>query len=228
MSEKTIDIQGNKKQMHLLCLHISEADSLLQNDKLLSDIPQSMSETDTLWVFLYDDTGKLDVSLTPMSIAEKIREGTGLILKNIITRYSEGDSTGGLDTRYEEILFFVKDKREYIFDKDSIRVEHVYKGNEWGNRKKGQSAYHDTEVRRYNPDGKDPGNVWLEEVRNQTSGETVDEILPVSRSEAVKRCVRVGSNEGETIHIYSSSNVPTNLKKSISEEERRVNVLNYE
>ncbi|WP_177187389.1 DNA-methyltransferase [Peptostreptococcus sp. D1] len=47
-------------------------------------------------------------------------------------------------------VWFVKDKKEFHFNKDEIREKPIWKDVEWGKRKKN-----------YNPKGKDPGNVWI-------------------------------------------------------------------
>jgi hypothetical protein len=102
-------------------------------------------------------------------------------------------------------------------------VEHVYEGNEWGGeRKEGNSAYHDTKVRRYNPDGKDPGNVWLDEDRSQTSDQSVNESRPIPLTEAIRRCVLVGSSEGETVYTLHCDDAVGN---AIEEEGRKAKSL---
>lgn len=162
-------------------------------------IYDEMDQRETLWVFVpnrYEGT----TSWSPaMVLADYVREEAPLVLKNTIVRHTDPETASGLQSVYETILFLVKDRREYRFDKDGIRVAHVYEGNEWGDRETGRSAYHDTEVKRYNPAGKDPGNVWLEEERGETDDETVDEIHPLPRTEAVTRCVRAGSTEDEVV-----------------------------
>lgn len=182
----------------------SSLEALLERTAdLWPEIYGRMTPRETLWVFTanyYADDGTWPV---PMALADRIREEADFTLKNIVTRYRDPTDGGDLRSSYEEILFLVKDKRQYFFDKDPIRIAHVYEGNEWGGeRETGRSAYHDTEVRRYNPDGKDPGNVWLEEVRTGTEDQTVDETRPLPRIEAFKRCLRAGSTVGETVYLW--------------------------
>lgn len=181
----------------------SRQDLLDATEGLWARVRDEMSPRDTLWVFSpHIDQG--DSALpTAMAVGELAKDEAGLALKNIITRYKDPSGEGDLLNIQEEILFLVKNKREYVFNKDPIRVSHVYKGNEWGeDRETGRSSYHDTEVQRYNPEGKDPGNVWLEEVRDQTAGEALDETKPLPRNEAFRRCLLAGSNEGERIHFW--------------------------
>jgi len=204
--------QDKVTRMHVVDLaplteDATAVDSLLQRiTQLWSTIYDEMEPEETLWIFVPNTYQEGVCWSVPMAIADRARANTGLILKNIVTRHQEFCSNGDMDNSYEEILFFVKDKRAYRFNKDAIRVAHVYKGNEWGGeREKGNSAYHDTEVRRYNPEGKDPGNVWLNEHRDQTSDETVDETKPLSRTEALRRCLRAGSEEDEEVTLWTAN-----------------------
>lgn len=192
--------------MHLVDISskIAEADSI---DNLLADtsgywnrIYDEMEPSETLWIIAPNQYQETQYWSPAMMLADYIRDESPFYLKNTIIRYTNPEPASGLQSVYETILFAVKDKRQYRFNKDAIRVAHVYKGNEWGDREKGNSAYHDTEVKRYNPDGKDPGNVWVDEDRSQTSDETVDEIYPLPRTEALKRCIRAGSKEGEIVN----------------------------
>jgi hypothetical protein len=167
---------------------------------LWSPLYERMDSEETLWVLA--PNAYRDGQLWPvaMAVADHARENSDLVLKNTMTVHRWDDRGADMESAYDEILFFVKDKRGYQFHKDRIRVEHVYEGNEWGGeRKAGNSAYHDTEVRRYNPDGKDPGNVWLDEDRTQTNNQEIDEVEPIPIEEAIRRCVLAGSCENETI-----------------------------
>jgi hypothetical protein len=177
-----------------------------------------MRATETLWVFVPNEHRKEGFLPAAMVVGDDARRESDLILKNVITVHREAESDRDLRGVYEEILLLVRDASEYQFHKNAIRVDHVYQGNEWGGeREKSQSSYHDTPVRRYNPDGKDPGNVWLTEHRDETAGETVDETEPISRTEAAKRCVRAGSMEGETMYAFSVSD---DVARTIEVEDR--------
>ena len=181
-----------------------------------------MSITETLWVYAPNDYRDGRLWPVAMAVADFARNESPLVLKNIITVHQWRDRGGDMASAYDEILFFVKDMREYQFYKDRIRVEHVYKGNEWGGeRKEGNSAYHDTKVRRYNPDGKDPGNVWLTEDRTETDTQEVDRTESISVEEAVRRCVLVGSNEGETVYTLWADD----FENKITGEKRTVEKL---
>ena len=163
-----------------------------------------MNASETLWVIAPNDYCDGRMWPVAMAAADAAREESSLVLKNTITLHTWDDRGADMESAYVEILFFVKNKREYQFHKDRIRVAHVYQGHEWGGeREEGNSAYHDRKVTRYNPDGKDPGNVWLEEDRTQTDNQEVDKTGPISLEETVRRCVLVGSSEGETVYIVN-------------------------
>jgi len=125
-----------------------------------------------------------------------------------------------LQVSYEEIFLLVKNRDSYYFDKNPIRVEPVYQGNEWnGNRKNGRSSYRDQITKRYNSEGKDPGNVWIEEIRTETANNVLDRAVPFSRKEAIRRCVLAGSKTEDTVTIiWPSEEIPD----IIESEDRKV------
>lgn len=181
---------------------------LNETEGLWNAIYERMEPTETLWVIAPNDYRDGRFWPVAMLVADYAREESSLVLKNTITVHRWEDQGGDMESAYDEILFFVKDKREYQFHKDSIRVAHVYEGNEWGGeREEGNSAYHDTKVRRYNPDGKDPGNVWLDEDRTQTDNQEVDEVGPIPLEEALRRCVLAGSGKSETVHTLWADDI---------------------
>lgn len=183
---------------------------------------ERMEPKETLWVIAPNDYTEGRLWPVSMAIADYARDESDLILKNTITLHQWEDRGGDMESAYDEILFFVKNKRAYQFYKDDIRVAHVYQGNEWGGeREEGNSAYHDTKVRRYNPDGKDPGNVWLNEDRTQTGDQEIDEVGPLPMEEAVRRCVLVGSAEDEIVHTLWTDS----LKNVIVNERREAEQL---
>mgnify|MGYP000043392498 CR=1 FL=1 len=215
--------------MYIVDLHsaIREGNSRTEIETSISEfcgeVYEEMADDETLWVFAPNQYSADGCWPVGMSVAESIRAESPLVLKNVISVHTEGDNGGDFRPAYEEVLFLVKDKREYKFNKDAIRVEHVYKGNEWGGeRETGSSAYHDTEVRRYNPEGKDPGNVWITELRDETPNEEVDESLPFDRHETFRRCIRAGSDEGETVFTVGANGSTESI---IDEEGRDLEVL---
>lgn len=179
----------------------TQSDVLDTTEGIWEPIFKQMEPTETLWVVAPNDYRNGRFWPVAMSVAEAARKKSNLILKNTITVHQWEDRGGDMESAYDEILFFVRDKREYQFHKDEIRVAHVYEGNEWGGeREEGNSSYHDTKVKRYNPDGKDPGNVWLDEDRTHTDNQEVDQVSPIPFTEAIRRCVLAGSEDGESVY----------------------------
>ncbi len=220
------------KQMYLVDLRqiVSNADSLstvLKNTSgLWETIYDRMTVNETLWVVAPNDYRDGQMWPVAMAVADYARKESKLTLKNTITVHHWKESGADMLSAYNEILFFVRDKRQYQFHKDRIRVAHVYEGHEWGGeRKEGNSAYHDQKVRRYNPDGKDPGNVWIEEDRTQTDNQEVDDTRPIPLSEAVRRCILVGSEEGESVYLIG---VQDDIKKIVPNEGRNGQVMDIQ
>lgn len=186
----------------------TQADILEATRGVWGTLYERMEADETLWVVAPNTYQEKQFWPVAMAVADCVREESSLVLKNTVTVHRWRDRGGDMESAYDELLFFVKDKREYQFHKDDIRVAHVYEGNEWGgNREEGNSAYHDTKVRRYNPDGKDPGNVWLDEDRTQTDSQEIDEVNPIPLEEALRRCVLVGSGEGETVYTLWTDDI---------------------
>ncbi|ELY97905.1 DNA methyltransferase [Natrialba asiatica] len=186
---------------------------------------EEMDKSESLWIFAPSEDLKNEYWPVAMAVADEIRERSPYALKNVISRYTDPSAVRNFTNTHEEILFLVKDKKEYYFDKDSIRVAHAYEGNEWGERSEGQSAYHDNQVRRYNPDGKDPGNLWLAEDRTETADATIDRTESLPRGQAVIRCVRAGSREDEIINVAGFNDSIIDL---IEEEDRECRHLSLD
>jgi hypothetical protein len=189
-------------------------------EHIWTGVCEDMEPEESLWIFAPSVNHEAVHWPVAMALADFVRNDSDLSLKNIISRYQDPELGGELQSSYEEILFLVKDKHQYQFNKNEIRIEHVYQGKEWtGEREKGRSAYHDSEVRRYNPDGKDPGNVWLSERRDVTSDQTIDETYPLPRREALRRCLRAGSSDSEEIHSFW---IDEGFKQVVAEEGRQL------
>ncbi|SEW22570.1 DNA methyltransferase [Halobacterium jilantaiense] len=202
----------------------SSLDGVLdETSGLWASLYDRMDATETLWVVAPNDYRDGQMWPVSMAAADAAREESNLVLKNTITLHTWDDRGADMESAYDEILFLVKDKREYQFHKDRIRTAHVYQGHEWGGeRETGNSAYHDSAVSRYNEDGKDPGNVWLEEDRTQTDTQEVNETNQLPLEEAVRRCVLAGSSEGETVQLVNGDHT---LAATIAGEDREVDGL---
>lgn len=198
-------------------------DLLETADRAWEQIYDTMAASETLWIVAPNRYEEGKCWPVAMALADRIREETPFVLKNTITVHNWRESDSDLKSAYDEILFLVKNKREYTFNKDEIRISHVYEGNEWGGeREKGNSSYHDTEVRRYNPDGKDPGNVWMTEFRDGTPNQEIDETDSIQFNEAIRRCVLAGSNDQEVIHTHGMAD----MHETIRNEGREVEEVN--
>lgn len=186
-------------------------------------IYENMRSGDIVWIFCRNYSGDREFRTLPMEIGEIIQNSHPLYLRDIITIYRNLESGDNFKNSYENILLFSKDKTEYKFNKDRIRIEPVYEGDEWnGHRKNGHSAYRDRTTKRYNPSGKDPGNIWLEEIRTESEGKVLDRTKPFSRIEAIQRCIRLSSSEGGIVHTLWADE---EMMKIIEAEGRRVNEL---
>lgn len=171
-----------------------------------SEIYSRMGPTDTLWVFVSNMVDNGSFWSMPMALCQLIQSEAEYSLRDIITIHRNTGFEHLFRGSYEEILLLVKDKDRYHFDKDKIRMEPVYEGKEWnGLRENSHSSYRDRITKRYNSDGKDPGNVWLNEIRTETESSVLDRTEPISRAEAIQRCIRAGSKEGETISTVWAS-----------------------
>jgi len=214
-----VDVEGLIEESECL------SDLLDDISRISSEIHEQMREDESLWIFSpseYREEGYWPVG---MAVSDTLQNEQSFVLKNVISRVKEHQQEPHFADISEEIFFLVKDKREYHFNKDEIRVEHVYEDNEWTDRTIGNSSYHDYESRRYNPKGKDPGNVWLREIRSQTADATVDQTRPLSRQEAVRRCVRVGAKEDEVVIAigFNSSTID-----AIEAENRNLEVSDWD
>jgi len=224
--------EGTGKQMYLVdltdvVLRASSIDDAIGATRgIWASLYERMNPEETLWVVAPNDYRDGRLWPVSMAIADAARDESSLKLKNTITLHTWENRGADMENAYDEILFFVKNKREYQFHKDRIRVAHVYQGHEWGGeRKEGNSAYHDRKVTRYNDDGKDPGNVWLEEDRTQTDDQEVDETESISLEEGVRRCVLVGSEHKETVYLINGGG---SIRTTVTNEGREVEELDIE
>lgn len=223
---------GLDNQMYLVDLSgltsaASSLDGLLDETRgLWQSIYERMTDDETLWVIAPNEYSDGRLWPVSMATADFAREESGLTLKNTISIHTWEDRGGDMEGAYDEILFFVRNKRKYQFHKDRIRVAHVYQGHEWGGeREEGNSSYHDTTVQRYNSEGKDPGNVWLDEDRTQSDDQSVDQTGHLPMGEAVRRCALVGSSEEETVYVVGGDG---SFTETIEEENRVVESIDIE
>lgn len=131
----------------------------------------------------------LPLTLLLCEYADKI----GLSLIDEIIWICESKINNTYKNLFKSILWFTK-KPDYDFNKDILRVEHIWKDVEWGKR---EGNYH--------PLGKDPGNVWIKEysknaVINEHRFFITEEIYSKLILSQIKK-------ESEQFEIFTNSNI---------------------
>ena len=111
-----------------------------------------LKENGSIWIISADlRNGQkfVPISLLATECAQKF----DLRNYNSIVWINEKTIGNGLFSNiYSNVQMFSKTS-DYFFDKDPVREKHIWKDIEWGKRKY-----------RYNKKGKDPGNVWINNV----------------------------------------------------------------
>lgn len=134
----------------------------------------------------------------------------GISLVDEIIWLCNTKTNNSFENLFKSILWFTK-KTNYDFNKDILRVKHIWKDIEWGKR-----------IGNYHPLGKDPGNVWLKEysekaiITNHTFL-SVDEIYAKVILSQIK-------NENENFKIFTRSQTS---KKKILEKINSKIKLNF-
>lgn len=118
-------------------------------------------------------------------------ENTGLSLVDEIIWLCNSETNNAFKNIFKSILWFTK-KPNYDFNKDILRVKHIWKDMEWGKR---EGNYH--------PLGKDPGNVWIKEY-SEKAVITEHKFLTTEEIYA-KLILSQIKNEKEYFEIFSSS-----------------------
>ncbi len=112
--------------------------------------------------------------------------------QELVWQYGAGVSAKRyLSPRNEKVLWFVKSEKDYYFDLDSIRDPNVKYPN---SKKEGRL--------RYNPLGKNPGDVWyipkVTSGKNRSSKERTPHPAQFPE-ELIKRLMKCSSRPGETV-----------------------------
>jgi hypothetical protein len=128
-------------------------------------------------------------------------ENVGLSLVDEIIWLCDTKSNNTFKNTFKSILWFTK-KTNYYFNKDILRVKHIWKDMEWGKR---EGNYH--------PLGKDPGNVWIKEY-SEKAIITEHKFLTTEEIYA-KLILSQIKNEKENFEILTNSKTS---KKIISEK----------
>lgn len=92
-----------------------------------------------------------------------IFKSAGLVLRNrIIWHFGHGlHNRRRFSGRYETILWFTRDTKDYYFDLDAVRIPQKYPG---------KRAFRGLNAGKYsgNPNGKNPSDVWIFQMSKQT------------------------------------------------------------
>jgi len=155
------------------------------------ELAEDISDNGSLLVFSHDDYVDGELDPWPLKLERGIRDITDLKLKNIFIVYREIDTPVGkpLSSAYTSVLFFVKSTK-YIFTKDEVREPHIFKDLEWGKRSQGISGYHQgRESERYPSRGRDPGNVFYKDRRDETG--VVIDIMEYPEPELFEKLVKL-------------------------------------
>tara|TARA_Y100001954_G_C15819867_1_gene609382 strand:- start:115 stop:1557 length:1443 start_codon:yes stop_codon:yes gene_type:complete len=165
----------------------------IKNDEL-QQLYVKMKDTGSIF-FLCNNSYDLNnfINNSSLDFLEKINSIGFNYINTIILPRKVKDSDGFDNVQY--LLWFVKDHKKMFFLKDKIREKHIWKDVEWGKRKKN-----------YNPNGKDPGNVWLP--TNDDGRGKITEHLILEDIEILERCVISTSKVGDNILIYFNSELP--------------------
>lgn len=172
--------------VNLLDLDKKQTDQKIS--KIREILKEDLDDTGTIWI-LSNSSYKNDIFFyQPFHIAESFDD---LLLKNIILvpKFDTKLNNKFFTKCTFEILFFAKSKN-YFFDKDPIREEHIWKNVEWGQRKKN-----------YHPLGKDPGNVWIK-TKDDGKGKITNHIQ-INFEEALNRIVKISSKESDKVKLIN-------------------------
>jgi len=127
-------------------------------------------------------------------------ENLGLYLVDEIIWLCNSDTNNTFKNLFKSILWFTK-KQNYDFNKDMLRVKHIWKDMEWGKREEN-----------YHPLGKDPGNVWIKEYSEKAV--IIQHKFLTSEEIYSKLIISQVKNDMELFEIISNSKVS---KKNILE-----------
>lgn len=141
--------------------------------------------------------------------AEKI----GLSLVDEIIWLCDSETNNAFKNIFKSILWFTN-KPNYDFNKDILRVKHIWKDVEWGKR---EGNYH--------PLGKDPGNVWVKEYSEKA---VITEHKFLTKEEIyAKLILSQMKNEEEFFEIFTNTKTSKKiiLEKIKSKTNVNVNLL---
>jgi DNA modification methylase len=180
----------SKYDLIIIDLFLSKKSDVENISTLSKSIYNALNKKGTAWVACQNQF--LDNEYIPVPfITEKVFTKIGLYLQNIIIWVCPNNkNTKYFSNFYKSVIFFSKDKKEYMFNKDKVREKHIWKNVEWGKR-----AF------RYNKKGKDPGNVWLP-TKDDGKGNITEHLL-LSNTEKNERILKLCSKKKNSILLIS-------------------------
>ncbi len=145
-------LKKNTKQYDLIAIDFIDETYLQDDEKtenLVRLIYNNLSKEGSLWLTCDNFLDTKYNNFIPFRL-QKLFSKNNFFLKNIICWVSENLNSKCFHDYFKLILFFTKNQKIFVFNKDLVREKHIWKDVEWGKRKF-----------RYNDKGKDPGNFWL-------------------------------------------------------------------
>lgn len=159
-------------------------------EKLISDITKEVMR-----VLTDDGSFFLNLSPVPMGadkeilplpyIGYKIFKESGLYIRNIITWTFNGmqNPTRRLSGRYENIIWGVKDIKNYVFNLDDVRIPYITKND-----------------KRLTGSGRNPTDVWyFDRVNNMTKKKLNLKHPTIYPIEMIERIIKMSTNPGDTV-----------------------------
>jgi len=178
-----LDLYNNSKE------NVSDLD-----DNYLDFLFSKIKDTGSLWIIVNNKYAGDILIPNSYDIADKVIL-KGLCLRNIIIWFLPlNNNISRLTNRYAHILFFVKEPKQYFFDKDTIREKHIWKDVEWGKRES-----------RYNPLGKDPSNFWLM-IEDDSKGRKTKHI-PLNFQDVIKRIILCSCPKGGNALVFTNKKI---------------------
>lgn len=187
----------NKKEFSSVILNLYNFNNSIEkiniNKEPLEKILKRIDKKGSFWIICNPIYNKLGLDLSIYELIEHLFT-KGWYLRNIIIWFIPSKDTkfNRLTNRYSYLFFLVKDYKNYIFNKDLIREKHIWEGIEWGKRQD-----------RYNPKGKDPGNVWL--MTEDDGKGNITKHLSLSLLDVINRITLLTKQEDKEFAILSDN-----------------------
>jgi len=157
-------------------------------------LPETLTKSGTFWCFVQDyfNSAKNRYELLTFKLMEEINDAR-LTIKNCIVRFKPQKNLSRiLLPYYDNIIMCSKHPSDYVFNKDKIREEHIWKEAEWGGGRRS----------RYNPKGKDPSNFWI---KTDSSRGKITGYYGLNDLEAIQRILLASCSHEDSILLVFDS-----------------------